>query len=137
MQAIRVVRIAAFLIDHFIFCIVLLPVYFLLAGHILFDDSTMSTEQFSMLKRKLYLTIGLGVIIYLLKDIVNGRSIGKRLTNISVRDGANGVQVPPAWRLLLRNLTIFIWPVEIIILLLTGKRIGDFIFKTQVVSVQK
>ena len=38
--------------------------------------------------------------------------------------------------LICRNLTVFIWPLEIILLLIFNKRIGDILFNTQVVEVK-
>ncbi len=81
-----------------------------------------------------YSEIGL-CIIYLLfigKDIIGGQSIGKRIAKIKVVD-TNGNE-PDKFRLFLRNITIFIWPIEAIFILLEKPRIGERITKTRVIE---
>jgi uncharacterized RDD family membrane protein YckC len=77
------------------------------------------------------------MIMYLFKDIFKGKSIGKRILRLAVRDSFNDQVVPTNFKLLLRNVTIIIWPIEAILVLFTNKRIGDFISKTQVIKDKK
>lgn len=52
---------------------------------------------------------------------------------IAVRDLSNPKQIPGKTKLILRNITLILWPIEIILLLLLKKRIGDMISSTCVV----
>ena len=70
--------------------------------------------------------------IYFFKDIINGQSIGKRIMRIRVVD-LNGKK-PSLFKLVIRNITIFIWPVEALLVLLDKQRLGDRLAKTKVVD---
>lgn len=74
----------------------------------------------------------LGMIYYFLKDVYQGRSVGKRVLRIAVRDIEDTSKKPGSIRLIIRNVTVFLWPVELLLLILMGRRIGDIIAKTQV-----
>lgn len=66
----------------------------------------------------------------LIKDIftLNG-SFGKKLLKLQL----SGVNIEiTIFRKVLRNLTTFLWPLELIILLIFKRRIGDMLFKTEV-----
>lgn len=69
----------------------------------------------------------------LFKDLMfRNQSIGKKLFKLKVST-INGTT--PNWGvLILRNLTVIIWPIEIILILIYNRRITDFILKTQVVE---
>jgi hypothetical protein len=73
---------------------------------------------------------------YLLKDVIKGRSIGKILFGLYVKDYQQIENTPPAYNLIIRNLLIIIWPVEFIVMLVDqeNRRLGDKIGKTQVVG---
>jgi uncharacterized RDD family membrane protein YckC len=74
----------------------------------------------------------LGFAIYLCKDIIHGRSIGKRVTNTQVVDNKTGHPATPL-QTLIRNITCIIWPVEVIIILVNPeRRIGDRIAGTRI-----
>lgn len=80
-----------------------------------------------------YVIIIIGVFLLIFKDVLYGNaSIGKKILKIEVR--MNDGQVPSLMKLIMRNLTIFIWPIECILILHQNKRIGDIIFKTSVVN---
>lgn len=74
-----------------------------------------------------------------LKDIAGGRSLGKRALSLGVRDQENPNTIPSKFRLVLRNLTLIFWPVEIFTLLLnpSKQRLGEILTKTIVVKLQK
>lgn len=73
------------------------------------------------------------VFCILFKDLMfRNQSIGKKLFKLKVNT-INGTT--PNWGILiLRNLTVIIWPIEIILILIYNRRITDFILKTQVVE---
>lgn len=73
-----------------------------------------------------------GFAIYLCKDIIHGRSIGKRVTNTQVVDNKTGLSATPL-QTLARNITCIIWPVEVIITLINPeRRLGDRIAGTRI-----
>lgn len=69
----------------------------------------------------------------LLRDLIGGRSIGKRLVGLKVIDKQTG---EPAGLLkcLLRNVTWFIGSIDIIVYLIKGARLGDMLAGTDVVE---
>lgn len=76
----------------------------------------------------------LGFSVYFSKDCLNGRSIAKRILKFQVIDIQTGKVASPL-RCLLRDLTIIIWPVELIIILINpARRIGDILAGTKIVS---
>jgi uncharacterized RDD family membrane protein YckC len=82
--------------------------------------------------------------LFFCKDIIGCQSIGKRIfklkvinTKINNDEGKlNKLELIPI-RLILRNLFIYIWPIEIILIMTENKRLGDLIFKTKVVPFNK
>lgn len=114
------------IIDYFIILlIVYLPLYAYMyisksEPNILFED-TMFT-----------LIMNLCVILILFKDLLfKNKSIGKKIMGIEIRNNNN--KIPSFPILILRNITIIIWPIECLLILLKMNRIGDIIFKTKVV----
>jgi len=119
-------RIVSFLIDHFIFTAVFVAMIM---------TSLISKNQFANI-------FGLALvffvpIVYGFKDIVDGRSIGKRAFSIGIRKSSNPDELPEKWRLFVRNLTLFIWPVEFLVMSFSqnGERLGDLLAGTIVVKL--
>ncbi|MCB9235114.1 MAG: RDD family protein [Bacteroidia bacterium] len=70
-----------------------------------------------------FYAIGFG--IYLAKDSVQGRSLGKRITKLVVLNNSTR-EVAGPWRCLVRNLFAFLWPIEVILALANpSRRLGD------------
>ncbi len=117
-------RIVAFLIDHVIICVL-----FSLLGIV-----EMSVKIENELLWEIYCIVALVPLCsYFIKDIINGQSIGKRIMKIKVVD-TNGKK-PDLFNLIIRNITILIWPVEALLLLMGKKRLGDRLAKTDVIEV--
>ncbi len=74
-------------------------------------------------------------IIFLFRDIIGGASIGKRIFNLYIGNSNEPIRPIKKYKLILRNFTCIIWPVEGILLLTTGKRIGDYMTNTTVYSI--
>jgi uncharacterized RDD family membrane protein YckC len=79
--------------------------------------------------------------LFFCKDIIGGQSIGKRffklkVVNNKINEGEKVVENLElnSIRLILRNLFVYIWPIEILLLMYQDKRLGDAIIKTKVVS---
>jgi uncharacterized RDD family membrane protein YckC len=127
-------RIAAFFIDHILFTFCIVMGIFLMVG-----------TEFEDIRGALIRIVGMlailipGLFIYTAKDTVKGISPGKWVMGIMVRDANDPTKVPNFGRLLVRNLLIFIWPVEMIILATNPerRRLGDQIGKTVVLNNPK
>ena len=69
--------------------------------------------------------------LYFNKDCYLGQSVGKRLLRFRVVDVKTGRPANPL-RCLVRNLTILIWPVEVVMAIINvERRFGDFIAGTK------
>lgn len=68
----------------------------------------------------------------LCKDLLmGGRSIGKQKVNLSIKMDSN--KTVSYIRLILRNIFLFIWPIDIIFIFINPeKKLGDYIFGTKV-----
>lgn len=125
-------RLAAFIIDYLLF----MPFYFMImiftSADIFFKTGGYLTTEMETLQNLLLVLI---LIFFMSKDIINGQSIGKRIAKIKIID--NSGENVAWWQLILRNITIFIWPLEALLLLLDKERIGDKAAKTKVVLLDK
>ncbi len=81
--------------------------------------------------------VGIFIMIMLsFKDLLfTNKSIGKIKMNLEVL--TNDDKIPNKYVLYFRNFTLIIWPIEIIMIALFNKRIGDLIFGTKVVEITK
>jgi uncharacterized RDD family membrane protein YckC len=81
-------------------------------------------------------TVGKGgfyvvLVPYLNKDFLQGRSPAKRLLGLQLHEATGG----PAneLRAFLRNVTVILWPIEVLLLALgSPKRLGDYLAGTHV-----
>ena len=117
-------RILAFLIDHLIICFT-----FVLLGMV---EMFVKTD-FELFWKIYYIFLLAFMFIYFFKDVINGQSIGKRIMKIKVVD--LNCNKPSLFNLIIRNITILIWPVEAIFVLLDKERLGDRLAKTKVVCI--
>lgn len=125
-------RILAILIDHIVGTIISL---FIFMG---FNwESIINPTEFNFMRpfETFNTILALGMIYYLLKDTYQGRSVGKRVIGIAVRDIENSSITPGSIRLIIRNITTFLWPIELLLLILMRRRIGDIIARTQVTQL--
>ena len=75
------------------------------------------------------------LLIYFNKDIFNGRSIAKRIFKFQIIDLKTG-KAASSIKCLQRNTTLFIWPIEIIFILINPeRRLGDLIAGTQLIKI--
>ena len=71
---------------------------------------------------------------FILRDVIfNGRSIAKRIFKLHVIDNATG-ELPKKSILAIRNLFFFVYPIDAITLIVSGKSIGDIATNTTVVK---
>lgn len=59
-------------------------------------------------------------------------SLGKKICQLEITT-TNNEKISNLIKIL-RNLTIFIWPVELLLVLILNKRLGDVIFNTKVIE---
>ena len=127
MKSIFQKRIMAFIIDFVPLCVVFT----------LIMNSIMNKTQNSLLElvnSGVYYAVLLPLgLLWLFKDIFNGASIGKRIVKIRVVD--ENSKKPQIYKLLLRNITLVIWPLEAYFLLSEKIRFGDKITKTHVIEI--
>lgn len=120
-------RILSFVIDIIIF----MGIFLIINIIPFYDDYIMSSNNFD---RRYYIVYSISLlaifIAFIAKDAVGGQSIGKRIMKIKVIS-IKGTYLS-AWRLLIRNLTFFIWPIEALLMFADKKRLGDRIAGTDV-----
>lgn len=122
-------RLASMLLDHFLTCFILIVpiILFLSLTDIPFGKGSPMPPGFQ------FVFLGL-MVLYFLKDSFNGRSIAKRVTKLQVVDIRTGNSASVG-KCFIRNLTVIIWPIEVIIILFSPhRRLGDFIAGTKVVN---
>lgn len=119
------------MIDHVIYAIILVLPFNLWLFHNITEDTF--TKVFSNAFPILMLV---AFVAYACKDLFGGRSIGKRILGLYTRDYFYPDELPKLYRLIVRNLLVFIWPVEYIVLSRDkeGKRLGDKLAKTIVLE---
>lgn len=88
---------------------------------------------------KIYMTVAMMpwlilLFIMLNKDCINGMSAGKRIFGYQIIDYQTK-EIASDFQCMIRNITMFAWPLEAIIILINPKRrIGDYLAKTEVVK---
>ncbi len=113
-MSLKIRRILANCVDYYII-VLLIVILSLIIDHSLFIDC---------------IIIICGVLF---KDLMfRNQSIGKKLFKLKIST-ING-NTPNQLILILRNLTVIIWPIEIILIFIYNRRIMDSILKTQVVE---
>ena len=128
-ESILLRRFGAFIVDHVILCVLSMVIFFVNFNKII-EDPMYMFDLFTV-------SMAIAILGYLFKDLFGGgRSLGKILFGVYVRDYENIEEGPMFYKLILRNLLIFIWPVELILTLIDkeNRRLGDKIAKTQVVA---
>jgi uncharacterized RDD family membrane protein YckC len=75
-----------------------------------------------------------GFALYFCKDIINGRSIAKRILKLQVVDNSTGQPASPL-KCFVRNLFCVLWPIEVIVAMTNPeRRLGDRIAGTKLVN---
>ncbi|HAN76607.1 MAG TPA: hypothetical protein DCQ31_01940 [Bacteroidales bacterium] len=129
-------RINSILIDIFYVFIPLMPFWLILGLFIIsFDMSEkLFLEAFKIIQ---FVLISISAFFFLNKDNMQGRSIAKRICGFQIIDIKTGI-APTNLKCIIRNSTIFIYPIEIIFIAFYPKqRLGDFIAGTAVVETIK
>lgn len=117
----RIRRIVAYLIDHTLAIVIGLFIAFSILkleieGH--------SHEQIIVV---ISICISLIFALIICKDVYRGVSVGKYMMNIAVRDNCDRERVLSIWRLIVRNIFLIIWPIELFLVIFAKdrRRLGD------------
>lgn len=113
-------RLIAFFIDYIIILLSIFLPFMIFNPELVFD----------------YFLLILGIIMILvtIKDLIfKNASIGKRLLHLKVVTEKN--EIPKLYQLIIRNITLFIWPIDIIVFAITKKRIGEIVTETKVINI--
>ena len=114
-------RLKSMTIDFCIICVTSIP--FVLFIFILKLENVLVFQVF---------VISLLSSLFICKDLVGERSIGKRVMNLRIIC-VDEILVSPL-KLILRNIFTFIWPIEVVMCLINPERkLGDIVFRTKVV----
>jgi uncharacterized RDD family membrane protein YckC len=126
-------RIVSMLSDHFIMTIIVMIIsapWFIIL--IMADQHMVVVNDLLM---SIYAAAAFSV--YFNKDIYLGQSIGKRLLRFKVVNKKTGELAGPL-RCLVRNLTLFFWPIEAIVAMVNvHRRLGDYIAGTELVNYEQ
>lgn len=124
-------RIGAMLLDHIVmtFAIMFLVLPFTIGG---FDGITDESTTTPFSSDLIFYVMIFGMSLYFNKDMIQGKSVAKRALKLEVVDVKTG-EVASSLKCLVRNLTIAVWPIEVIAVLISpSRRIGDLIAGTRV-----
>lgn len=121
-------RIGAFITDHIIITIISMIPFIMNFNKLIEEENSLFLN--------LSLTMAIGISLYIFKDVLWGRSIGKVIFGIYVKDYQNLERIPSVHRLILRNVLIVIWPIEFIVMLINkeNRRLGDKIARTEIIG---
>lgn len=109
-------RIAAFIIDM----VIVMLFYMLVNAVQIFEDFILHTGSLSKTYYHIYSICLLAVTLaFIGKDVIHGQSIGKKIMGIRVV--RNDESSPNVFQLFIRNLTIYFWTVEAILMLADEK----------------
>ena len=124
------------LLDH-VFMTIIVMVFFLPTLISDFSDafkiSHEQTDSKFMERPTVYIAM-LGFALYFCKDIINGRSIAKRILKLQVVDNATGRVATPL-QCFVRNIFCVLWPIEVIVAMRNRSgRLGDRVAGTRLVN---
>jgi uncharacterized RDD family membrane protein YckC len=129
-------RLGEMLLDHFLMSLIAMP-FFLPAVISTFIQTFKASQELGPPPDFMggvtgYIAL-FGFALYLCKDILNGRSIAKRILNLQVVDNSTGKAASPI-RCFVRNITCILWPIEVLVAIInTSRRLGDRIAGTKLV----
>jgi len=127
MKASKGKRIAAFLIDYLIVALI----QGVLLGSIIVYALLNDKQKIIILGN--FISTGICFIYFLLKDL-SGQSIGKKILKLKIQN-TNQTPSLSKGKMILRNIPILIWPIEMILLLSSDSRLGDRMTNTEVIEL--
>ena len=128
-------RLGAMLLDHF-FMTMIMMVFFLPTMISTFSDAFKVTHEqtdSNFMEGPMFYIAMFGFSLYFCKDIINGRSIAKRILKLQVVDNKTG-QVATPLQCFVRDIFCVLWMVEVFVAMAnTSRRIGDRVAGTKLV----
>ena len=124
-------RIIAGIIDYIIACIIQAILMFIFFIRPLIEHGDGGNIYNTLIR--FYIVTFCSISFLIIKDVLGKKSIGKRIMKLKIVTKNNGSEATFSKRLL-RNLTLFLLPIEILILLINKERLGDSLTKTNVVE---
>lgn len=122
-------RLGTMLLDHVIMSLLVVPPMIITSFFI-------NSKPFETHPVETFLFYAI-LVIYLNKDIANGKSLSKRILGLVVIDYKTG-EPASEFKCFLRNITIIFWPIEVIVSLFSpNRRLGDFIANTKLEASEK
>lgn len=109
-------RFFAFWLDVLI--IALIPVFYMM-----YALTTTDPENMTNIFLSLFPFVMIWALLFALLRDITGRSLGKRAMGIRIISTKE--EKVPRWKLIVRNVTTPIWPIEGIAVLVSGRRIMD------------
>ena len=129
-------RLASMLVDHFAMTFIIMFIVMPGFAISMFDAFNLDHDPSSFGFGGMSFLFAFGFSAYFNKDIINGRGPAKRILKMQVIDNKTG-QVANPLKCLARNLTIVLWPLEVIFVLIDPKRrLGDKIAGTRIDYVE-
>lgn len=121
------------------FCLAVAMPFILISMIALFTTQTFIKLEinYSILNLLVFPIIWMAILFIILnKDIACGMSAGKRTFGFKIVDSQTK-QKASQLQCMLRNVTMMLWPLEVLMALINPKRrIGDFIAKTEVIETE-
>jgi len=129
------IRLVAMVLDHFF--MTLIAMVFFLPGLIANISATIKISHeptsFNFMSGPMMYISLFGFVLYFCKDLINGRSIAKRILKLQVVDNRTG-QVATPLQCLVRNIFCILWPIEVFVAISnTSRRLGDRVAGTKLV----
>lgn len=129
-------RLASMLVDHFAMTFIMMFIVMPGFAVSIFDAFNLDHDPSLFGFGGMSFLFAFGFSAYFNKDIFNGRSPAKRILKMQVIDNKTG-QVANPLKCLVRNLTIPLWPLEVIFVFIDPKRrLGDKIAGTRIDYVE-
>ena len=129
------IRLASMLLDHFIMTFGIVITFLIIGGTSHFISKSNQNTEFS--DSFTFVMMGIGFLlfsVYFNKDAIKGKSPGKRILGFVIVENKTGKIANPI-KSLIRNLTIVLWPIEVIFSIFSPqRRIGDYIAGTKVIE---
>ena len=132
-------RIGAMTLDHFIMTMIMMAFFIpgMISNFANVFQTTHEQTSFDPLGGNLMYVGTLGFAIYFCKDIINGRSIAKRILKLQLVNNSTGKIASPI-RCFVRNICCIIWPIEVIVSMVTpSRRLGDRIAVQNLLSMTR
>lgn len=131
----RALRLGAMVIDHLVMCFICMAIALAFLFFGFFQNEGITHEQSVFAPHLMTYGLILGFLVYFNKDFFNGQSPAKSLLKIQVVNHKTN-EVANSLRCLIRNLTIPLWPVEVIFTLVNPeRRLGDYLAGTRIDSI--